>query len=71
MGCNTPEVQHDPDCKHEDDAIERAFYIVADSILRHMRSGKDWDCTDQCWHDDVQRARKIIEGEVEKARGLI
>jgi hypothetical protein len=69
--CNARPVVHGPDCRHNKDFIESAFFIVADGILRHVRSGKDWDCQDECWAKDLAAARLLIELEIERLRGAL
>lgn len=59
--CEAPQLGRDPDCDHESDPVERALYIVADSVARHTMSGKWWGCNDSCWLEDLARARAILE----------
>lgn len=62
MACKSDQViKYDPDCDHDADPIEKAMYIVADNILKHLQTAKPWDCQDACWLEALTEARKILK----------
>lgn len=49
------------------DAIDQAFMLIADNILKHeiQRDGFHFD--DECWLEDYAKARKLIEAALAQA----
>lgn len=68
LKCDAPIIMYDPECDHESDPIEKALYIVANNVLKHLQTAKPWDCWDSCWQEALNEARGIIYQEIENAR---